>query len=105
MKVMNPKSPRYVSLKQAADYFNKVLEARAAGVPLEDERPVDDKDDDDLHDDRMDNFEYKAQEINKLADMVDTNQDGKVTLKEFSKIQDALPAELKKFLATKKMEN
>merc|ERR1711957_436005 len=88
LKKMDPKNS-LPTLEKAADDFNNVLDARRFGIPLDHERPVEEQEDEDDTD-----IVAAAQAGSGVADVmaqqVDKNHDGIVSVYEFERFEETL---------------
>lgn len=90
LKIINPKSPTEALLDKAAAYFSKVLYARSAGVPVEEDSVKSDAgtDEDDEEDEKM--RMSPSSPIDTLVVGADADDDGIVSFQEFEKLQHVL---------------
>mmetsp|Transcript_84236 Transcript_84236/g.146279 ORF Transcript_84236/g.146279 Transcript_84236/m.146279 type:complete len:226 (+) Transcript_84236:31-708(+) len=96
LKIMHPKNPVSASLSEGAKYFNKVLEARAAGLPLEEdikkEEEEEVQEEDNTNDRQRDkNRFYVKPQYRGIVDAVDRNGDGIVAHHELQQMIDMMP--------------
>lgn len=96
LKIMNKRNPVSASLSQAAKYFNKVLEARAAGLPLEEDikKEEQEEDSDDMTARRRDEERsrtYVKPQHRAIVDTVDRNGDGVISHEETALMFNMIP--------------
>merc|ERR1712232_1170017 len=89
LKYMDPKNS-VPTLEQAATYFDKVLEARKLGTPLEEDVAAQRKVREEEEDYDVDPEEKRREDYEAIISTIDSDDDGIISKGEFSVFQDKL---------------